>query len=152
MREYPFDTEELVKGSRIDASLIEHAYGVKRDHDRYRMAQLKAKEFVVRRLLERGLVVTVKCELHDLVILTEEDASPYNEREVSRGFRKAVRAHGRMLGADRSELSPTTLARHDRVIEANGRGLSAFRRERRLAAAPRERQTPVPALPEKAEP
>jgi len=142
--QYPFDTEQLQKGDTIPPETIEHAYGVKRNDIRYQFALLRAKEFVRRRFLDRGQIVTIAARDSALHILTDEVQAAYNPAEYKAGIRKMRGAHGRMLGADRSQITdPEILATHDRAIEVQGRQLAAIARERHIPPPmPTPRLTP----------
>lgn len=142
---YPFSTDDLVKGSTVTVTEIERAYTVKFDSPEYQFAWLQAREFVIRKLSERGEIVTVVQRDGNLMILTDEQQVAYNSDQFKAGIRKARRSHMRMLGADRSQITdPEILAMHDRWLEVQGRVLSAVSRETQaLAPTPHQRSTPL---------
>lgn len=142
--EYPIDVDGLQKGSRVAAEVIESAFRVKRGTDAFQMASMRASKFIARRFLDRGQIVTITQRKHDLVILTDEEMPAHNARLFKNDIRKAARAHARMLGGDRSQMSNDTLAIHDRALQVQGAQLAAIGRVRReIAASMRERSTPA---------
>lgn len=127
IQRYPFDTDGLNKGDTIAPEIIEYAYGISRAQPNYRWALLRARKFVVSAFKVRGVVVTVVIRGDSLKICTDDEQYMPNIRTIATGQRKMRRGHGRMVGADRSKMSPETLAKHDRAVEVNGRKLAAMR-------------------------
>ncbi len=149
-KEYPFDTDSLDKGSRIDIATIESAYGVRFGTDDYALAALRAGAYIERRFRERGVVVTVVQRKGEVVILTDSEASNENARQFDLKVRGAARAHFRNVGVDRSKLLEAEVGAHDRTVETQGRQLAAMRQAKRLPKpTPHKRTTPL--LPKKAE-
>lgn len=147
MRIYPFDVAPLRKGDRVTRETIERAYGVTAGTDEYRLkGMLRAREHVLAAFAERGEIVTVTEERHDLVILTDEEAAAYNERHFELALDAARRCHGRALAVDRARLSPEALERHDRSLVVQGRQLQAAHEARKVLPVPRERTGPVRAI------
>ncbi len=142
--EHPLDTSDLRKGSIISAETIEHAFGVRRGTEAYRFALMRASDYIAHRLAERGDPVTVVERKHNLVVLTDTEASTHNERAFDNRVNAAARSLRRLANVDRSQLDPDRLASHDRALEVRGRVLSAARRARRTPAlAASKRQTPA---------
>jgi hypothetical protein len=144
-RYYPFDTAALSKGSRVPRSTIESAYNIRHADARYGIkAFLPARQYVERALAERdGELVTIICDAGDLVILTDPEASAYNDRRILALLVQAGESHRRMAGVDRSKLGDD-VAEHDRALVTHGRALQAAGRieSRNLIPQPRVRQTP----------
>jgi hypothetical protein len=147
--EYPITTTHLRKGSIVSVEVLEEAFGVKRGTDAFQLAALRAADYITKRLAQRGEMVTVAQRKCNLVILTDTEASSYNEQRFDTEIGSAARALRRMAAVDRSQVDATRLAAHDRALEVRGRMLAAARRERRQASlAPHKRETP--ALPRRA--
>lgn len=145
--EYPINTEDLDKGSRISAATIEHGYSVKRGTDEYRLAMLRAKAFIVHRLAERDLFVVAKFDGHDIIILTDNEAAPYTDDEFKRGVRKMGRSLAQQASVNRANLTDDVRTRHDRAMVVNGAGYAAIKSARRKAAiAPKARDRMTPAI------
>jgi hypothetical protein len=142
--EYPLSTANLDKGSKVTSEEIERAFCVQVGTSHYQLAMLQACDYVRRKLLERGLFVTVKQRHNDLVVLTDTEASAYNQQRFNAELRGAFRAHARQLGVDRSKLDDKALDKHDRSLEIQGRTLSAIRKSRREVPTlrPNDRLTP----------
>lgn len=134
--EHPFDTSQLHKGSFVDASTIEQAYGVRRGTDEFRLASLRGKQFIEERFEARGLIVVVVIRDEGLAILTDAEASTNREKRIKSSLRGAKRALVQMGAVDRSKLAPERLPQHDRQFEVLGRALSAADRERKIAPPP----------------
>ena len=144
-REHPFATDELNKGSVVDAATVAEGYGVKVDTVRFRLALLQAGEYIERRLAERGLLVVVAQRKNDLIVLTDAEAALYTAREFRAGLRKAGRNHAKGRTVDRANLPESARNNHDRELELQGRTLSAIRTARRTPVAiPTKRATPLP--------
>lgn len=151
--EYPIDTSTLQKGSVVTAETIASAFGVRIGTEAFQLASMRCGSYITMRLAERDLFVTVAQRKHDLVVLTDDEASSYNAKRFGASFRAAARASRRMSAVDRSQLDPKRIESHDRTLEVQGRMLSAARRARReVTPLPRERQTPALAEPKKETP
>jgi DNA-binding transcriptional MocR family regulator len=148
-REYPFDTDNIGKGSVVTAAFVADAYGVKVGTQEHAFKMLDAARFIERRLGERGERVVVRQQRGDLHVLTDDAAIPYTAARFKSAISEAARAHVNGSKVDRSKVtSPELLKDHDRNQEVQGRMLAAARRERRaLPPAPVQRSTPL--LPER---
>jgi hypothetical protein len=143
--EYPINTENLVKGSRVSIREIEEAYGVRFGTDAFQLAALKLTSYLERRFRDRGQIVTVVQRKGDVVILTDAEAATENSRQFDLKVRGAARAHVRGQGVDRSQLNEGDRAVHDRNLESQGRQLSALRAAKGLPTpSAHKRQTPLP--------
>lgn len=141
--EYPLPTDDLGKGSRVAADVIEHAFGVARGTDEYRLRLLRVRDYIAQRLAERGEFVTIVGESNDLVILTDEQASAYNARRFEVTRRAGERAFVRLGQVDRARLAEETRKRHDRDLVAIGRRIQAdhaAERPVRSLAQPKRRE------------
>lgn len=145
LREYPFDTDSLEKGSRISVDTIEHAFSVSHGTDAYQIAALRAVAYVERRFRDRGIVVTVVQRKGEIHVLTDAEAAVENARRFDLGIGAATRAHFRNQHVDRSQLPANEIDRHDRRLESDGRYLSGGKTARALPAPrPHQRATPLP--------
>lgn len=151
MSEYPLRTDHLQKGSRISAEEIEHAFSVKIGTDDYRLALLRARKYIEWKLAERGQEIVVRTRRNDLVILTDEEAMPFTDREFSNTMRKLARTLRKQQDIDRAKVVNVELVRkHDRKLVVNGATYLGAARARRSAAQlaqlaqpkPRKRLTP----------
>lgn len=145
--EYPLDTEGLHKGSRIAAEVIEHAFGIVRGTDAYRLRLLRVRDYIARRLRDRGELVTIVSQGHGLVILTDEEALDYNARRFEIETRQRERCFVRLGQIDRANLSEARRGTLERNVVAIGHRIQVDRQARReVKLRPNERQTP--GLPE----
>lgn len=143
---HPIDLDTLDKGSTVLADAIESAYGVKRGTKEFQFAALRMQDFIRNGLAARGQTVTMTMDGDTIRILTDEEAVKYNREAIKRHARGMRRTHGRQLGSDRSQMSESTKAEHDRDVEVSGRVIGAMAKEfrRRVAATPVQRATPLP--------
>lgn len=134
---YPFSLEGLGKGSIINASVIEHAYGISRTDPRYRRMMMRARAFVM-----RELDVTVECEDACLRILEDAEAARYNRRWGRLRLRAFVRTHRRNLAVDVRALSESQRKEHERTLLVHGAIIVGIRRSAAVALQAVRRQTP----------
>lgn len=142
--EYPINTRNLGKGSRITANQIAYATGVRVGDHKFGLAMLKIKGYVAWKLAERGLDVVIRSEKQDLLILTDSQAAPYADAKFQARLHQAGTALREQLSVNRANLLPEQVDEHDRACQVNGATFSAMRQARRKALVPtaRERLTP----------
>ncbi len=145
--EYPINTKDLAKGSRITAQQIEHATGVLRDAKNYSFAMLKLKGYITYRLANRGLDAVIRSQKDDLVILTDEEAAPYTDTKFQMRIQQAGHALREQLSVSRAGLLPEQIEDHDRACVVNGATYAGAKKARRGALSPtptpRKRLTPT---------
>jgi hypothetical protein len=143
-RPYPLDFDALGKGSVVPVAVIETIAKAQAGTEVYRLEMLRLAKRIEGELAERGERVTVRSDKLALRILTDEEASAYNPRQVRRHLRGAVRSHRRNEAVDRGNLSAETLQGHDRRLVIDGATLAAAGTERRrqFALLAHRRQTP----------
>lgn len=150
--EYPIATDRLHKGVRVEAAIIEHAFGVKRGSKEFQLRALQTCRYIARRLDERGEPATVIQEGDEIVVLTDEQARVYNARRFSLSRQAGERAFRRLGQVDRANLSDNGRKELDRDLVVIGRRIQADRAARReVAPKVMERATPG-ALPEPDDP
>lgn len=126
--EYPLDTEQLGKGSIVPHEDLERATGIKQsdDPEAYRLAVLGIRNYIERRLKDRGIVATiVTSKSSGLRILTDEEAVAYNAKQDENLVRKRVRTYRRILGINRGLLSTASQSKLDRTMTVIGRRIQA---------------------------
>ena len=145
---YPIDTDNLVKGSRVTADTIEHAFNTSRDSKNYWKYQMRMRHYIELAFADRNLNVVVRSNGPDLVILTDEEAASFTDVR----FQQLIAGAGRMLSkqqaVDRAPLLPATRDRHDRALIVNGGTYAGTKAGRKTAIAalkpkPTKRKTPA---------
>jgi hypothetical protein len=144
--EYPIQTDDLSKGSVITADELERATGVRRDSDRYRLGLLKVRDYITERFRDRGEIITVKQEGDTLRILTDAEATEYNERSAEQGLAKMGRALVRQVGVDVRNLTDAQRRDHERRLLIQSKTLQAARAGRRAALQPGRHERTTPQL------
>ena len=125
--EHPFSTEDLCKGSVVACATIEEAYRVQRGTDAYQLAVLRAVDFITRRLADRGLEVVCKQRKHDIVILTDAEASAELAARLENAVRGIRRNHRRLATVDVENLQSGERVDHDMRQIRSGRLWLALR-------------------------
>jgi hypothetical protein len=134
--EYPIDTVDLVKGSKIKAEVIEKAFGVMRTERDYSRISLDVCKHVERRFQARNEHVVVRMLHDDVVILTDEEAVSYTRNGVRNGVRSIIRKAHKQASIDQSKLSEVALKAHQRDLYVSGRTVEGMLKARRDAFLP----------------
>ncbi len=143
--EYPINTSELEKGSRVAAETVEASFNVKRGTDAYRIKMLQVRKYIEWRLAERGMEVVTRSQRDDIIILTDAEAAPFTDREFQNTVRKLRRRLIQQSSVDRAALSDVERTRHDRALTVNGATYAGTRAAQQKALAPirpQRRMTP----------
>ncbi len=124
-----FNISEMEKGNVILQEQIELLCGVNRkdDVELYRFHQMRAAQQLANALAGRGKVYTVVCRKCNIHVLTDSDASKYNQRAFDNGVKKSRRSTARLLSVDVSNLSPAEVVEHDRATNRQARALAALK-------------------------
>lgn len=130
---WPFDMGGLQRGSRVDSSVVESAYGAQVGTQEYALAALQARELIQRYFeVERHEVVSVRVESRsgDILVLDHEEQSVYTEAGKKRAIRQFARRHYEDLGVDAAKLSDEERARRDRRILVDSWKLQQLRKHK----------------------
>jgi hypothetical protein len=143
---HPIDYDLLNKGDVIPVNRVEEIVGVKRAAKEYAFRLLRLKGRIEHELAERGKVWTLSTDHGDLRILTDSEASTYNEVESAHARRKERRCFARQAAVDVSKLSEDERPAHERRVYVQGKYIQAAASVRQsLRLKPVERT--VPGLP-----
>ena len=122
---FPLDFDAIEKGSVIEESqcrkIIKHS-----SETEYQLGLLKLKSLIEDRLQDRGVVVTIKCHKGALVILTDSEASEYNEERQKHSLKAFAVSHRRLIGVDTARLNSEQKMNHERRLVQGGLFLSAI--------------------------
>jgi hypothetical protein len=144
--EYPIATDELQKGDVITIDELESATEARRDSPRFWAAVLRVSDYIAARFRDRGEIVTIRQDGGALRILTDEEATVYNERAAECGLAKMGRALVRQMGVDVRNLTEGQRRDHERRLLVQSKTLQAARAGRRAALQPAKYERTVPAL------
>lgn len=130
---------ELSKGSRIPARVIEQATRTNRNHRDYGLAVLAVRTAVENHFREaHRQVVTTAEERGDVRVLTDAEASEYQEDQFEAGIRRMQRANHKARGVDVSTLNHVEREEHDRRLVVQAAYLAGIRATRKVLRQPLE--------------
>jgi len=143
-KRYPLNFENLKKGDVITEDQLVEILKEPKESVKFWSKKLALRMEIMDRLAEMGNPVTVKETKGDLVILTDLEASTYNNRMFTNTVRQLVRTHNRSCQVDDSDFGEDERKRHRRMIEINGRTIQGalLGRRGKLQLPPYERTTP----------
>ena len=121
LSKYPLDLNQLTKGQLIDIPTLEaitsHRHGT------------TAFQFAVLALMDRinhRTTMTAKTTPEGLRILTDSEASEYNNRRFGINMGAMIRRHGKSLQVDACVLSSDEQRQHERRVLGQSRYVSAI--------------------------
>lgn len=142
----PLDFDTMDKGSTVPVSTVEAIVGCDRSRADYALGAMRLCQEIGSRLRDRGIHAVVKLDGGAVRVLTDEEAVAYTAQQRDAGFRKMVRAHDSALRIDRTQLSESAAAQHERQIIIGGRFVAAAVNERREAFKALPYTSTVPRL------
>lgn len=146
---HPVNPYELSKGDLIGAEVVERFTGVKRsDHEKYRLAQLKTREVIIRLLDNIGKPWVIVSSGVDLQILTDEEAAKHTDKRGKSHLRKFARMVSLQASIDTNLLDETTRRDHYDALAVNGAILQGIRSARSKAYKALACKRNVPGLPQ----
>lgn len=128
---WPLDFDALSKGDVIDSGRLAEITKAAPGTSTYSLRLLQVKEQIERKLLQREYPVTTKIEGNCLRILTDAEASEYNEQQAEQAVRKAYRSLRRQMNVDVRSLTPEQQTEHGRRLIQQGAVVNAIRETRR---------------------
>ena len=134
--EYPLETRDLKKGSVIPSAQLEEITGLKSSDRKYALAVLKIKEYIEKALAKNNLYVTLAIKKDDLCILTDSEASFYNNDQIRIRTNQAITAFERLIRVDASKLDIHEQQTHKRNVEVNGKYIQAIHSTRQQEKTP----------------
>src|SRR3990167_11413014 len=118
---FPLDFDLLDKGSVISADTLTDIFSLPVDDPRYRLKCLSLVEQITRQLSDRGIEATVCQSRGSIRVLTDSEATTYNERQGLLGRRKIRKSFRRLLNVDTANLSDKERSAHDKRLLLLGR-------------------------------
>lgn len=128
---WPLDFDALEKGHVIDSAKLSQITKCERGTAAYALCTLQVKQEIEKKLAQRDYPVTCKVEKDSIRILTDVEASEYNEIQGEHAVRKAYRALRRQMNVDARNLTEEQQKEHSRRLLHQGMTVSAIRETRR---------------------
>lgn len=116
--QFDVDVSQVEPGTTIERSVCEQIVGVKRDEDAYayQFLLMQLGDFIEKSLWKIGKQYTVRTTGGAVQILTNEEASKYNDSRFDLAIAKLRRCNKRLIAVDLSKLTP--VARQDHATAA----------------------------------
>lgn len=138
-KRWPFDVDAVEKGSIVmTPEQVDEYSNAPRDSKEWRLAMLSLKDQLERGLAARGITGWTVCENKGaLVVLSDADASVYNQRLTDQALRTIVRSSIRMSCVDTEQLNDEQVAEHERRLMRNSylmQGIREAKKKFRVSA------------------
>lgn len=127
---WPLDFDAINKGDIITEAQCRAALNPRDDKD-FQLKLLTLKEEIERRHAELGTILTIKVTRNSLHILTDAEASEYNENRQQHALRHFVKSHRRLIGVEIGNLSSEQAGEHDRRIAHSANYMTAIKETRK---------------------
>lgn len=140
------DYSQMEKGDVLSVEHCEAVLGISRkaNTSAYNLALMGIVSQVQRDLWHAGRRYTVATHHGQVKVLTDPEASEYNDKHFESGLSKSRRASGRMRMVDVGKLDSEQRQHHDRNLVKHSHILSAIRKARKdLELPPYNRNTPT---------
>lgn len=142
-QKFPLDFDTIKKGDTITEPVCREIIGTAKTEEQYQIGLLGLKQQIERELMQRGIVATIKITRKTIEVLTDAQASEYNEARQNYALKSFVTSHRRMLGVDSSKLTGQQVVEHDRRLTNGATYLTALTEARKtikgVASATSER-------------
>jgi hypothetical protein len=127
--EYEIDVTDVEAGTTVDQSQCEKILGIKRKGNEYnyQFALMQLSDFIQRSLWKIGKQFTVTTASGQVIILTHEQASKYNESRFDLAIRKMRRCNRRLNAVEVGALSKEARDEHGKAIIRQSRILSMLK-------------------------
>jgi hypothetical protein len=141
---HPLDYETLKKGDYITPEQAQEITGKKMNDPKFPLALLNLKERIRREMQAQRRPITAKVEQLGIRILSDPEASNYNDKQASSALRKLGRSVKRLLQVDQRNLDDGETKVHERRIVTWSKTYQAAKASRResLKLPVHERKTP----------
>lgn len=131
VRRSPIDYDAAKKGDYLDPDFVEAIVEVSRKDCRYSLRATNLAQQIERELWERGKQYTVCIRDHGIAILTDVEASAYNQDRWEYHQRGLGRSHRKMAAVDIALIPEDVRKKHDRHLVLQGATLAAIAATRR---------------------
>jgi hypothetical protein len=133
------------KGQYLQPEWCEAQIGLKRDNLKYSLALMALGKKIEKWLWKNGQRWTVATEDFGIKVLSDADASVYNNSRLLHHFGGMLDRHDHAINVDVTQLEEDARAKHDRQLSVNGAMLSAAitARKTALKCLPHVRTTPT---------
>lgn len=127
---HPWDIKEVVKGWQLSPEELSEKCGHRIGTKTYELAVMALTKRLARDLEADGRPCTVAIVKGCLRVLTDAEASAYNEKAQAQSVRRMVDAHKRQIVVNVGNLTQAELEKHDRRLIASGLRVAALREAR----------------------
>jgi len=143
-KQHPIDYESLTKGTVISIREIENITGISSEEiKKFELARLQLRNQIDRELRNIGIEFTVAQVKGNIKVLTDEEASDYNNRKRQAALGQLCNAHAKITSVDASCFDPELKKKHERRVFLSSKFLQAFQNVRKeLHLQPYKRNTP----------
>jgi len=142
---HPIDYETLCKGDILSVEQIEKITGISpKQENKFNLARLQLINQIDCELQRLGIQYTVAQVKGSIKILTDEEASEYNDKGRQSALVKLYKHHTKLSSVDTSEFDDKTKKNHERRIYLSSKFIQACNNVRKeIKAAPYKRNTPL---------
>lgn len=127
---HPWDINEVHKGWQLTPSELEGVTGHKRETNAYRLAVVALAQRLDRELSDDDRPCTIAEVKGCLRVLTDKEATEYNERRQRQCERVTFRTHNKQMHVDVSGFTQEETAKHDSRLIHSGLRVAALRSAR----------------------
>jgi hypothetical protein len=142
----PIDFDAIQKGDALSPSQLEEITGKKQGTSAYAFAVMQLSQRIANECASRGKIFTIAIVQQHLRVLTDEEASVYNDKQYRAKWRGMKRNHFNNMAVDASKLSDSQRSKHERNILVQAGLLAAGDKERRRLIVQAHQRT-TPGLP-----
>lgn len=142
---YPLDFENLKKGDVVPEKKIADILQLPIGSTGYQFGVIELCKTIEREKTRLNDPVTCVQRKNQIVLLTDEEASHYNDKYFYSGLKRLKSGLMRLLNVDTNKLSAETTKEHQRRIEINGKTYlgAIFGRRGKLNLPAVDRKTPL---------
>lgn len=128
---YPLDIEKVTKGFVLTVDEVERINRTTRGSKEHGLGLLKLQGWMESELEGRGCCWVIKQESEGLRVLTDAEASTYQEKRRQEDVRSILRGHRKLLHVDANVLTDEERAEHNRRVLVGGYFVQALAHARK---------------------
>jgi hypothetical protein len=115
---FDVEVDQLEVGTTIEQSVVERIVGIKRQDNEaaYQFLVMQLAEFISNALWKIGKQYTVRTSGGEVLVLTHEEASRYNDSRFDLAMEKMRRCNRRLMAVDVGQLSDEARRDHGRAM------------------------------------
>ena len=131
--QFDFNVERVEPGTVLEQSQCEQIMGMRREADpmAYQFALMQLNDYIERSLWKIGKQYTCTTRRGEIVILTHEEASRYNDSRFDLAIQKMRKCNRRLMAVDLGRLTRQAKEEHGHAIIRQSRILSMLKQVNR---------------------